>query len=104
VLEVNFVWTSTGSSGGLTAVSVQAGAQQSVLYCEFSTLATTNSVSFQTAPTSSGPWFTEASTTISTTAGSSVVAMRLTGPYLWMRPYIHTASTGTYTFRLIGAS
>ena len=103
MFEVNFVWNSSGSSGGLAAVSVQAGAQQSVLYCEFSTLATTQSVSFQTAQNSSGPWFVEGSTSISTGA-VGVVALRVTGPYIWMRPYLNTASTGTYILRLLANS
>lgn len=101
MFEVHHTWTSAGSSGGLTPVNTQAGVMESVLYCQFSTLATTNSVSFQTALSSAGPWFTEASTSIST-ALNGVVALRLTGPYVWMRPYLHTASTGNYTLALIG--
>lgn len=103
MFEINQTWTSTGSSGGLTAVYLAAGAIESVLMVQYSTIATTQSVSFQTAQQSSGPWFTEASTGLSTASGGQV-ALRVTGPYLWMRPYIHTASTGTYTFRLIGTS
>lgn len=101
--ELNHVWTSTGASGGLTAVRVYGPISQSALYCQFSTLATTNSVSLQTAQESSGPWFTEGSTSISTLASGQVV-LRMTGPYDWARPYIHTASTGLYQFRLIGVS
>lgn len=101
--EIGHVWTSTGSSGGLTPVRVYGPVSQSALYCQFSTLATTNSVSLQTAQESSGPWFTEGSTSIST-AGSGQVVLRMTGPYDYARPYIHTASTGLYQFRLIGVS
>src|SRR5262245_2934171 len=100
MLEINYVWTSDGTSGGLTPVSVQAGCLNSVLYVEFSSLASTQFVSFQTAPTSSGPWIAEASTSISSGAGGGI-AMRVTGPFIWMRPFIHSASTGTYTLRLI---
>ena len=101
--EINHVWTSSGASGGLAAVRVYGPVSQSALYCQFSTLATTNSVSFQTAQESSGPWFTEASTSISTLAAGQFV-LRVTGPYDYMRPYIHTESTGTYQLRLIGVS
>ena len=103
MLEINQVWTSTGSSGGLTAVRLDGFQQHSVLLCQYSTLATTQSVSFQTAQESTGPWFVEASTTIST-AASTQIALRVTGPYTWMRPYLHTASTGTYQFRLLAQS
>jgi hypothetical protein len=103
MLEINHAWTSTGSSGGLDAVEVRFGVAQSVLSVLFSTLATTNSVSFQTAQGSSGPWFTEGSTSIST-AAAGLVVLRVTGPYTWMRPYLHTASTGTYALRLTGVS
>lgn len=103
MLDLNYVWTSTGSSGGLAGVHCQAGAVESALYVQFSTLASTQSVSLQTAQESTGPWFTEASTTISTGAAGQVV-LRLTGPYLWARPYLHSASTGTYTIRLLAKS
>lgn len=103
MLEIDNTWTSTGSSGGLTPVYLAAGCQQSVLKCQFSTLASTQSFSFQTAQESTGPWFTEASTSIST-AVSGQAALRVTGPYKWMRPYLHSASTGNYTFRLVAAS
>ena len=76
---------------------------ESVIKFMYSTLATTNSVLLQTSDASSGPWFTEASTSIST-AGSSQVSMRLTGPYTWVRPYFQTVSTGTYRIRLLGVS
>lgn len=103
MLEVDFKWTSTGSSGGLTAIYVGGWCLESVLKVSHSTLATTNSISFQTAGESSGPWVIEATGTAST-AASSAFAIRVTGPYRWMRPYIHTASTGDYTFHLTGAS
>lgn len=104
LLEINHVWTSTGgTSGGLTPVYLDFGAQQSVLYVSHSTLATTNSISFQTSGESTGPWFIEASTQIST-AVSTTFGLRLTGPYGWVRPYLHTPSTGDYRIRLIGVS
>lgn len=103
MLEISYKWTSTGSSGGLSPVRLAAGALESVLYVQFSTLATTNSISFQTAPNSSGPWVNEATASLST-AVSSAAAIRVTGAYEWMRPYIHTASTGAYTFRLVATS
>lgn len=104
MLEIKHSWTSDGaSSGGLAPVYVQAAVIESVLYCQHSTLATSNSVSLQTAISSAGPWFTEASTAISTGV-EGLVGLRLTGPYVWARPYLHTPSTGAYTLRLIGKS
>lgn len=102
MLEIISNWTSSGSSGGLAAVSVQYGVTESVLYCQLSTIATTQSVSFQTAMESSGPWVNEATASLSTTGNSTAAAIRVQGPYNWMRPYLHTASTGTYIFRLVG--
>lgn len=103
MLEIDHTWTSDGSSGGLTPVHLAAGCMESVLKVQFSTLASTQSVSFQTAQESSGPWFTEGSTSIST-AVAGQVALRITGPYKWMRPYLHSASTGTYRLRLVAVS
>lgn len=103
MLEHDYQWTSDGaSSGGLTAVQIQAGCSQLVLYGQSSTLASTNSFALQSAQQSTGPWFTEGSTSFSATAtviGQS--ALRLTGPVRWVRPYLNSASTGTYTFRMI---
>lgn len=102
----DYVWsTATGSSGGLDAFEIPngAGPTESALFCQTSTLASTQSFGFQTAQASTGPWFTELSTSI---GASSLVAaqaaLRLTGPYRFMRPFINSASTGTYRFQLIG--
>lgn len=105
MLEIDFVWTSTGSSGGLTPIYVQGWPMESVLKIQASTLASTQSISFQTAQSSAGPWINEATATFSTTmTGSTAAAIRVTGPYTWMRPYLHSASTGDYTLRLVGVS
>lgn len=101
MLEVDFTWSSTGTSGGLAAVHVQAAVRDSVLYCHHSTLASTQSFGFQTAIASTGPWYTEGTGAVST-ALNGLVAVRVTGPYVFMRPYLNSASTGTYTFRLLG--
>jgi hypothetical protein len=101
MLEINHAWTSTGSSGGLEPVYLDFPPMTSVLMIQMSTIATTQSISFQTAQSSGGPWVNEATASVSTTA-SSANNIRVTGPYTWMRPYIHTASTGTYAFRLLG--
>ena len=100
MFELNHVWTFDGTSGGLTPVEVQFPPTESALFVQNSTIATTNSFSFQTAQASSGPWFTEASTSVSTLAAAQTV-LRVTGPYLWMRPYFPTKSTGAYTVRLL---
>lgn len=103
MFELEHTWTSSGATGGLTPVEVPFPALESVLYCEHSTLATSNSFEFQTAQKSSGPWFTEASTAMGATAAVAQRAIRLTGPYRWMRPVLKTESTGTYNLRLIVA-
>jgi hypothetical protein len=103
MLELNYTWTHDGTSGGLDGVYIAAGALESALYVQHSTLASTQSFSLQTAQQSSGPWFTEASTSISTGAVGQVV-LRMTGPYLWVRPFFHSESTGTYTIRLLAKS
>ena len=105
MLEVNYAWSSTGSSGGLTAIQLDGFQIQSVLTAQCSTIASTQSFRFETAQESTGPWFNEASTALAGTATASAQAnLRLTGPYTWMRPYIQSASTGTYQFRLIAAA
>lgn len=104
-MEINHVWTSTGSSGGIANPFGQndCGVLNTVLYCQSSTLASTQSFSLQTALASTGPWFTEGSTSISATANAgSLDALRLTGPWLYLRPYLNHSSTGTFTFRLVG--
>lgn len=102
-LEINHNWTTDGSSGGLTPVQVQSAAIHSALYLQCSTIASTFSYQFQTAPTSAGPWVIEASTAAQATASAtSQDVLRVTGPYEWMRPYFVTKSTGTHILRLIG--
>ena len=103
MLEINVLWTSTGSSGGLESVHVSGTPMASVLTIQHSTLASTQSISFQIGQASTGPWVNEA-TASQSTAVSTASAIRVTGPYKWMRPYFHSASTGTYTLRLIGVS
>lgn len=101
MFEIEHTWTSTGSTATWnTPVEVPFPALESALYVEHSTLATTNSFEFQTAQKSSGPWFTEASTAMGATAAVAQRALRVTGPYRWMRPVFKTASTGTYNIRL----
>ena len=69
-----------------------------------STVAATQSFSLQTAAHSSGPWVTEGSTSVPGTATvTGAAVLRLVGPYAFVRPYINSASTGNYTFRLIAA-
>ena len=102
ILEINHNWTTDGSSGGLTPIEVASAAIHSALYLQTSTLASTWSFEFQTAPSSAGPWVTEASTSVSTNnAAGAQFCLRVTGPYQWMRPYSGSKSTGTHIFRLI---
>ncbi|MGE0444508.1 MAG: hypothetical protein AB7P99_04715 [Vicinamibacterales bacterium] len=105
MLEYRKTWTSTGSSGGLTAVDAGGMMTHSVLLCQASTLASTQSFSYQIAQASSGPWLTEQSTSIGATASvGAQAALRITGPYTWFRPYLNSASTGTYQFTLVAVS
>lgn len=105
MLEVDYVWTSTGSSGGGSPLFVSMMPVHSIMFVSHSTLASTQSFSAQVSEASSGPWFNEAQQSISTVAtGSTGFALRITGPYKYIRPYLHSASTGTYRFRLIGIS
>lgn len=104
LLEADFVWTSAGSSGGLEPVYLASGAIESVLKIQYSTIATTNSISFQTGQSSAGPWINEATATLSTAGDSTAASIRVTGPYTWMRPYLHTGSSGTYVLRLVAVS
>jgi hypothetical protein len=103
LLEINQTWTSTGSSGGLTPVYLASACADAVLKITHSTLASTQSISLQTAGSSAGPWVNEATASFST-AVSTAAAIRVTGPFLWMRPYLHSESTGDYTFRLVAVS
>lgn len=107
MLELDHNWT---IAAGVSSVAVTTMAKlamppiYSVLYCQSSTLASTQSFALQTAMSSAGPWFTEASTSVSATASATGCdALRLTGPYLFARPKLNTlTSTGAYQFRLIG--
>ena len=101
-LIINQSWLSTGSSGGMAAIEVPISAAYTVMYIDHSTLATTQSFSYQSAKESTGPWFIEGSTQIST-AVSTRFSLRVTGPVgSFVRPYLHTASTGLYNVQLIG--
>lgn len=101
MLEHDYTWDSTkSSSGALSAVRVPFPAMESVLYCQTSTITDTQSYRFETAQDSTGPWYSEASTSLSTVAIQQA-ALRVTGPYRWMRPYLQSPSSGTYRFRLI---
>ena len=103
MLEISHGWTSTGSSGGLEPVLLRFGCMDSVLNIRYSTLASTQSISFQTAPESTGPWVIEAMSSQST-AASTAINIRITGSYEWMRPYLHSNSTGTYHLKLVAGS
>ena len=106
MLIIKQAWFSTGTSGGLSAVELLGeNVLQGVFYANHSTIATTQSVSLQSAQQSSGPWFIEASTQMATGNISTNFAMRLTGPVgPFIRPYLHTTSTGEYNFLFVGVA
>lgn len=102
-LIVSQGWTSTGTSGALATVSVPVPAAYYTFYVDCSTLATTQSISIQTAQASSGPWFIEASTALAAGNVSTAFSMHITGPMgPFVRPYLHSPATGFYNFLLIG--
>lgn len=102
MLVANYAWNWDGSSGAIgSPVELQLPAMFSAMYVQASTINSTLSVQFQTAPSSAGPWFTEGTSTVSANGNTtSQDAFRLTGPYQWMRPYSITKSTGTHIVRL----
>lgn len=94
--ELDQPWSFTGTSGGGAAVEIHGNVTESAWY--FNTgAASTATVSVQSGPTSTGPWITEASTTLSTAAAT---VLRVTGPFAWVRPFNN--STGVVTVRVIG--
>src|SRR5262245_60022691 len=93
------VWHSTGSSGGLPAFHLTNLARDVALFIAHSTLASTQSASLQSAINSTGPWFVEGSTQIANGNASTVFKLSASGPAgRWVRPYLHSASTGDYDF------
>jgi hypothetical protein len=104
MLELAHTWTSTGSSGGLTAVEVRWPLTEATISLQVSTLASTQSWSVQTAHESTGPWYNLMTGAVSTGA-STAYALSNTGPVAgFVRVYLHSASTGAYQFKLLGVS
>ena len=104
-MNINHTWTSDGSSGVVgTPVELKWPPLESVIYSQVSTIATQTQWHFDTAMESSGPWFTEAtSSVLSTAVGIQQTELRVTGPYIWARVFIDTKSTGNWSFRLVGS-
>ena len=106
MLEVDHTWVvpaATSSLSPTTVLKLKVPTLHTALYCQASTLASTQSFSLQTAQSSAGPWATEGSTAVSANGTSnSCDVLRLTGPYLFARPRLNSVSTGSYTFRLVG--
>ena len=95
-------WASEGTSGGLAELYLPMTPAYCVLYVDYSTLKDTQSIEFQSAQNSTGPWLAELSTVMAT-AVSTRHGMRVTGPVgPWVRPYLKSASTGTYHFEFLG--
>ena len=98
--------SSAGMQGGtaVLAIEVPLSAQYHTMYVDFSTLATSNSLALQSAIESSGPWFAETSTQLST-AISTRLGMHVSGPIgPYVRPFFGTVATGTYhvTYLAVG--
>jgi len=102
-LIVKQVFTSTGSSEIIGTVANPHGVQNLTCYIAHSTLASTNSFVLQSAIESSGPWFTEGSTELATGNVSTAFRLQVTGPVgLFVRGVLRSASTGNYSFLLMG--
>ncbi len=105
ILEVNHTWTQLGpgsSAATFNPLKLKVPPLHTVLYCQSSTLASTQSFALQTSYSSAGPWVTEGSTSVSATNTSTTTdLLRLTGPYLFARPKLNSVSTGSYVFTLI---
>ena len=106
MLTIKQGWASTGSSGALAVIQVQNSENftQGVVFLDCSTLATSQSFNLESAQESTGPWFTETSTVIST-AISTNFAMRFAGPIgPFVRPRLLTSATGFYDVLLVGVA
>lgn len=101
-LIINQVFGSTGSSGIIGTVECKHGVQNVTCYVNHSTLASSNTFEVQTAIESSGPWFSEGSTAIST-AASTTFRLQITGPVApFIRARLQNASTGQFNVLFIG--
>ena len=99
MLEFDQTWVFLGSSGAGTPVQVTGAVNFSAWYASVST-ASTATVEIQSAMDSTGPWFVESSTSLTT---GSMRVLRITGPLLWVRP--NNNSTGDrVTVRGVGVS
>lgn len=90
-------WTSAVSTGGLTAVEVQADVAQSAWYVTASAGVSTATFLVQSALSSGGPWCDEGGSTA--LSSSALLVVRVNGPFAWVRPFINC--TGV-TIRAIG--
>lgn len=100
MLAIDQPWTSTGSTGGMTAVQVKTALTDWSFYIEKDN--STITARLESAQNSSGPWFSEGSTTTNSTAAEQF-ALRGSAPLAWVRPYIVArTNTNTINFRLIG--
>ena len=100
MITFDYVWSSATSTGGQTAVLLDAGcdADSWRVFARSSTV-TATTVAVQIAESTAGPWVSIASTSIST--GVSI-AMDFSGPLFgYVRAY--SGSTGA-TIRLVGVS
>ena len=97
--ELDYTWSSVGSSGAQTAVRVIGDLLHSAWYFKASTGVATATILVQSALSSGGPWADEGGSTALTSGTVQVV--RVSGPMGWARPWVN--STGV-TVRAIGVS
>lgn len=95
--ELDYTWSSVGTTGAQTAVRVHGDLLASAWYFKASTGVATATVIVQSALSSGGPWFDEGGSTAF--SSGTVHVVRVNGPMAWARPYV--GSTGI-TIRAIG--
>jgi hypothetical protein len=97
--ELDYVWSSNTSSGAQSHVRVIGDLLHSAWYFRASGGVTSATIIVQSALSSGGPWYDEATSTVVT--ANTMHVLRISGPMGFARPSMN--STGI-TVRAIGVS
>lgn len=98
-LQQTWAWSTSATTGGSTsAVDVHGNVCEWVCYVRTGP-GCTATVDLQSADNSSGPWASEFSTVLGTSAS---VVKRGSGPFGWIRPYVTAKTTGALSFTIYG--
>lgn len=95
-LQNKYSWLDFTASTSGRAVDFMGFGLENTFYFDAGA-ASSGAVTVQTARTSTGPWTTIGSTTVSSTGGSAV--LQITGPYMFVRPTV--VSTGTWQVEVV---